>query len=79
MTRNFRQKNFNSISTEFIDNKVLLKLQMHILTTGYLEEKAFYFTKITKDKEKINEDGKKAEMVSNSKKESKKKALYKEK
>lgn len=43
----------------------------------YLEEKALYLTKITRDDKKINKE---AEMVLNSKEEMKsKKALYKKK
>lgn len=68
-------KNFNGVSTELIDNKTLLRLNIYILATKYLEKKASYFTKATKDNKKANEDSKEVEMVSNSEKEIKKKGF----
>lgn len=61
---------------KLIDDKALLKLNIHILTMRYMEKEAFCFTKITENNEKINEDGKKAETVSNSEMKTKNKRLY---
>lgn len=58
---------------ELIKDKVLLKLNMHILATGYLKKGAFYFTELTGDNEKTNENGEAAEMVFDLEKETKKK------
>lgn len=78
--RNTWQKTSISISIKLITDKALLGLNIHILAIKYLKTRAFYFTKITRDNAKTNQDGKKAEIVSDSKKEIKKKnALRKKK
>ena len=68
-------KNLDGVSTELIEDEALLRLDMHISAIGYLEEGAPRFTKVTGDKEMI-EDGGEAETVFNSKEENKKKGLY---
>ena len=60
---------------ELIEDKALLRLDMHISAIGYVEEGAPRFTKVTRDEEMI-EDGGEAETVSDSEEESKKKGLY---
>lgn len=72
-------KNFDGISMELFDDKVLLRLNMHILVTRYLEEGAPRFTKVIRDDKQTNKDVKEMETVSNSEKMTKKKALLKEK
>lgn len=52
---------------------------MHISATGYLEEGASCFTKAIADDEKMIEDSKEVETVSNLEKEKKKRVLHKEK
>ena len=68
-------KNLDSVSTELIKNKALLRLNMHILATRYLEKGVFHFTKVIKNDKEMIEDGKEAEMVSNSEEETKKKSF----
>ena len=64
-------KNLNGISMELIEDKTLLRLNMHISATKYLEKRVFCFTKVTEnDKERI-EDGKEIETVSNSEEKTK--------
>ena len=72
-------KNLDGVSAELIEDEALLRLDMHISATEYLEEGAPRFTKVTGDEEMI-EDGGEAETVSDSEEENKKKrALRKEK
>ena len=71
----YLEKNLNGISTELIEDEVLLRPDIHISATGYLEEGAFRFTKVTGDEEMI-EDGREAETVSDLKEKNKKKGLY---
>lgn len=68
-------KNLDSISTKLIKDKVLLRLNMHILAIKYLKKKALCFIKVTGDHEKIIEDSKKAETVFNSEEKLKKKGF----
>ena len=68
-------KNLDGVSAELIEDEALLRLDMHISATGYLEEGAPRFTEVTGDEEMI-EDGGEAETVSNSEEENKKKGLY---
>lgn len=70
-------KNIDGVDTELIENKALLRLHIHILNTRYLEKGALCFTEVNENNEKMIENGGKAGMVSNSKKESKR-ALHKE-
>ena len=73
-------KNLDGVSTEFIKDEALLRLDINIFAIWYLEEGALCFTKITKDNEEMIEDGGEAETVSDSEEENKKKrALGKEK
>lgn len=72
-------KNLDDISLELIEDKVLLRLNMQISVTRYLQKGVSRFTKIIKDNKKMIKEGKKAETVSNSEKKNKKKALHKEK
>ena len=67
-------KNLDSVSAELIDDKALLKLDMHISATGYLKEGAPRFTEVTGDEE-IIENGGEAETVSDSEEENKKKGF----
>ena len=72
-------KNLDGVSAELIEDEALLRLDMHISATGYLEKGAPRFTEVTGDEEMI-EDGGEAETVSDSEEENKKKrALRKEK
>ena len=48
---------------------------MHISATGYLEEEAFCFTKVTEDEEMIEDEGE-VETVFDSEEKNKKKMLY---
>ena len=41
-------KNYDNLTTALILNETLLKLGVHILSTGYLENRAFYLTKVIK-------------------------------
>ena len=68
-------KNLDGVSAELIEDEALLRLDMHISTTGYLEEGAPRFTEVTGD-EKMIEDGGEAETVSDSEEKNKKKRLY---
>ena len=68
-------KNLDGVSAELIEDEALLRLDMHISTTGYLEQGAPRFTEVTGDEEMI-EDSREAEMVSDSEEENKKKGLY---
>ena len=65
-------KNLDGISTELFKNKALLRLNIHILATGYFEKRTSCFTKVIGDNEETNEDGEEAEMVSNSEKKTQK-------
>ena len=50
-------KSYNDISNELIDDTKLLRLNLHILALGYLEEGASHFTKLpTKDKGEEEDD-----------------------
>lgn len=60
---------------ELIEEKALLRLDMYISVIGYLKERALCFTKVTED-EKIIEDSRKAETVSDLEEKNKKKGLY---
>lgn len=66
-------KNFDSVRIQLIKDKTLLRLNLHILATRYFEEGTSCFTKVIKNNEKMMENGKKAEIVSNSEKVTKKK------
>ena len=69
-------KNFNSITAEVVVNKILLKLVIYISVMRYLNKRAFYFTKITKNNKQMDKE---VEIIANSKEEIKiKKAFYKE-
>ena len=68
-------KNLDGVSAELIEDEALLRLDMHISATGYLEKEAPRFTEVTGDEEMI-EDGGEAETVSDSEEENKKKGLY---
>ena len=68
-------KNLDGVSTELIEDEALLRLDMHISATRYLEEGAPRFTEITRDKEMI-EDGGEEETVSDLEEKNKKKGLY---
>ena len=59
---------------ELIEDKTLLRLDMHISATGYLGEWASRFTEVIGDKEMIK-DGGEVETVSDLEKENKKKVL----
>ena len=72
-------KYLDGVSTKLIEDKALLRLNIYILATGYLEERAPHFTEVTGNDEETNEDGGEVETVSNSEKKTKKKALRKEK
>lgn len=48
---------------------------MHISANRYLEEEIFCFTKVTENNEKINKNGKKAEMAPDSKEKTRKKGF----
>lgn len=65
-------KNFNGVSTELNEDKALLRLNMHILITRYLEKRAFRFIKFIEDNEETIENGGEAETVSNLEKKTKK-------
>lgn len=65
-------KNLNVVSKKLIEDKALLRLNMHISAIGYLEKSTFCFTKITGDDEEMIKDGRKTETISNSEKMSKK-------
>ena len=51
-------KNFNSVNAKVIPNKALLRLGIHILATGYFEERAPHFTDVIGNHEEINEKAK---------------------
>lgn len=82
-------KNFNNFTIVFILDKALLRLNVHILSKKYLEDRIFCFIKIT-EHDNINfnyqiieddnnkKNGKKA-ITDLEKKRSKKKAYYKKK
>lgn len=72
-------KNLDGISIELTEDEALLRLNMPILATGYLEKGVFCFTKVTEDNKKTNKNNKKAETISNSEEEIKKRVLHKEK
>lgn len=42
-------KNYNNFTTTLIPDKTLLRLGFHILSIGYLEDRAPCFTKVTED------------------------------
>ena len=67
-------KNLDGVSAELIEDNALLRLDMHISTTGYLKEGAPCFTKATGDEE-IIEDGAEMKTVSDSEEENKKKGF----
>ena len=60
---------------ELIEDKTLLRLNMYILATRYLEKGAYCIVEVTKDNKKANEDGRKAKTVSNLEEETKKKGF----
>ena len=68
-------KNLDGVSAELIEDETLLRLDMHISATGYLEKGAPCFTEVTGEEEMV-EDGREVETVSDSKEENKKKGLY---
>ena len=82
-------KNYENLTTALISNETLLRLDLHISSTGYLEDRALCFTEVIEhnntgfDREVVEdkdgeEDGKEA--VTNSEKEASKKwARYKTK
>ena len=52
---------------ELIDDKALLRLNILLLATGYLEKGVFYFTKVAENNKETNKYDKKAETLFNSK------------
>lgn len=70
-------KNLNGVCIKLIKNKALLRLNMYILATKYLEKGAICFTKVIKDDEKIIEDSKKIETIFNLEKKTKKRLYIK--
>lgn len=62
---------------KFINDKALLKLNIHILAMGYIKKRAPYFIKITRENGKTNDNGKKTETILNLDKKTKKKILHK--
>ena len=73
--REYLAKNLDGFSAELIEDEALLRLDMHISATGYLEEGALCFTEVTGD-EKMIENGGEAETISDSEEENPKKGLY---
>lgn len=62
---------------KFINDKTLLKLNIHILAIGYMEKRAPYFIKVTRENGKTNDNGKKTGTILNLDKKIKKKTLHK--
>lgn len=60
---------------QFINDEALLRLNMHILATEYLEKGSSCFTKVTRNNEEINKYDKKAEIFSNSENKTKNKGF----
>ena len=69
-------KNLDGVSTKLIEHKALLRLDMQISATGYQEKRAFCFTEVIGDDEKMIENSREAETVSNSEEKNKKKGFY---
>lgn len=62
---------------ELIKNKTLLRLKIHIFIAKYLEKRALCFIEVIENDEKIIEDSKEVETVSDSEEESKKRFYVK--